>query len=440
MLKNISPKKHFYDAHVFVCLNERSSDHPRGSCFARGSSELHSKLKKRAKELGIKNIRINKAGCLERCELGPVIVIYPEGVWYHIETDQDIEEILQKHILNGEVVKSLRLTHNQTKLEQQIQATIEVQVSKVQKLTEKIKAFELRSVNKKNLPTFDAGSHINIIMENGKKRSYSLASNPQDREHYLISVLHESNGRGGSAWMHNEISAGSRLTVEKPKNNFKVIDNANSHLFLAGGIGITPILAMGYHLKNIGTEMKATLHYCTRSACETAFLDEAREIFGPRLHVYHDGGEYSKGINLTKTLKNHKKGQHLYICGPRGLLEAAKMASLHWPQNNVHFELFSSKENSPANGNVNFNVLIKSQGLKLQVPPNKTILEVIREAGMNVDSSCEEGVCGSCKVGIIAGEAVHKDGVLTDHEKSSQSHIMVCVSRAKKNETLILDL
>ena len=233
-LKN--PKKQFYDAHIFFCLNERPNDHPRGSCSARGSIELHALMKKRAKELKIKNIRVNKAGCLERCELGPVVVIYPEGIWYNIQTKQDVEDVLQKHIIKGEVVQNIALDINQIKLPPKQKQYIEVQVMEVKTLTDEIKSFELSPIRGEILPPFTSGSHIDIVIDNLKKRSYSLANNPKEHHRYLISVLREARGKGGSKWMHTQIREGDQLKITAPKNDFNLAKEASSHLFGKGCI------------------------------------------------------------------------------------------------------------------------------------------------------------------------------------------------------------
>ena len=435
-LKN--PKKQFYDAHIFFCLNERPNDHPRGSCSARGSIELHALMKKRAKELKIKNIRVNKAGCLERCELGPVVVIYPEGIWYKIQTKQDVEDVLQKHIIKGEVVQNIALDINQINLPPKQKQYIEVQVMEVKTLTDEIKSFELSPIRGEILPPFTSGSHIDIVIDNLKKRSYSLANNPKEHHRYLISVLREARGKGGSKWMHTQIREGDQLKITAPKNDFNLAKEASSHLFIAGGIGITPILSMGYHLKNCNAER--FLHYCTRNLEQTAFLDEVKDVFGKNLILHHDDGNPKNGINLTEVLKNRKSGQHLYICGPRSLIDCARSAASNWPEDKIHIELFSSGDIKPSIQNKKFNVIIASTNQILEVKPGKSILEVVRNAGIKANSSCENGMCGTCRTSLLNGTADHQDEVLTEAEKNAQTDVMICVSRAKEGETLILDL
>ncbi len=431
-------KNLFYDAHIFFCLNERPAEHPRGSCSARGSIELHALMKKRAKELKIKNIRVNKAGCLERCELGPVVVIYPEGIWYNIQTEADVEDVLQKHIIKGEKVQKLALDIDQIKPPPKQKQNLEVQVMEIKTLTDEIKSFELAPIRGEILPPFTSGSHIDILVNDLKKRSYSLANNPKEHHRYLISVLRETRGKGGSKWMHTKVKEGDHLEITAPKNDFNLAKEASSHLFIAGGIGITPILSMGYHLKNCNVER--FLHYCTRNPEKTAFLDEVKDAFGKNLVLHHDEGNPSSGIDLAEVLKNRKSGQHLYICGPRSLIDCARDAATNWPEDAIHIELFSSADIKPATDNKNFNVVIASTNQTLEVEPEKSILEVVREAGIKANSSCENGICGTCRTSLLNGTADHQDEVLTEAEKNAHTDVMICVSRAKEGETLILDL
>jgi len=435
-----SPEK-FYEAHIFCCINERVPDHPRGSCAARGSVELHQYMKTKSKELGIEGIRVNKAGCLDRCELGPVVVIYPEGVWYSINSNDDIDQILERHILNGERVEHLTLAVDQELPKPTLDLTpseLQLRVGKIEQLTDDIKSFELHPVNGAMLPTFSAGSHIDIYTADDQRRSYSLVNAPSDTGRYVISALHEPDGRGGSHWLHTALSEGDNLRVVPPENQFPLVENASEHLFIAGGIGIAPILSMGRHLKE--QNAPATLHYCTKSPELTAFHAETASAFDGQVTYHHDNGDPSKGINLAETLKNHADGTHLYICGPRGLIDAAREAASHWPEGTVHFELFAGADDVSEEGDETFSIVLAKSDMTLEVPPGKSILEVIEDAGVDVDSACHSGICATCQTGLLGGEADHRDEVLSPSEKEEQSTMMICVSRAKPGEKLILDI
>jgi len=427
---------HFYDAHIFCCINERAPDHPRGSCARRGSVELHQYMKEKSKELGIEGIRVNKAGCLDRCELGPVMVIYPEGTWYAINSTADIDEILEHHVINGTVVEHLALANDQEFPNPPAGTDLQLNVSKVENLTDRIKLFELRSVNGSPLPPFTAGAHIDLKINEDLRRSYSLTNSPSERDRYVISVLDEPDGRGGSHWIHGNLHEGAGITVVVPENNFELVDNADEHIFIAGGIGISPILSMGRHLHNQGT--RKTLHYCTQSPDQTAFRDEVAEIFADSLTLHHDGGDPANGINLEDTLQPRPDGAHLYICGPKGLIDAALNAASHWPEGTVHYELFSGSEAADQDGDETFTVILKKSGKTLDIRPGESILEVIRDAGVEAESACQSGICGTCQTGLLSGKADHRDEFLTAEDQDTQ--IMICVSRAKPGETLILDI
>ncbi len=433
-----NPDMH-YLCHVFCCVNERASDHPRSCCSARGSLELRNYMKARAKELGIEGIRVNSAGCLERCELGPTLVIYPEGVWYHYETNQDVDEILERHIINGERVKRLYLEPGQKFPAPKVKETLTLEVASIRQDTPDTKIMELVSSDGGDLPAFAAGAHIDVFIGNDMRRSYSITSDPSDRRRYVIGVLREIEGHGGSAWMHEEVEQSDFLKVMPPVNNFPLQEDAAEHILIAGGIGITPMLAMGYRLRDLGAEF--TLHYCTRSPEQTAFMGEVDEVFGQNVVYHHDGGDISKGINLNKVLGNRPEGAHLYLCGPAGLINAAAVdAAAQWPAESVHREYFSAVRVETKWKNEEFEISLARYKKILTVPVDKTILEVVREAGISVDSSCEDGLCGSCRTTLLNGNAEHRDALLSEKEKNENQAIIICVSRAKQGERLVLDI
>ena len=427
-----------YETHVFCCVNQRAPDHPRSCCSARGSRPLRDYMKSRAKELGLEKTRINMAGCLERCELGPTMVIYPEGIWYTYDSREDVDEILERHLLGGKRVERLLLEPGQIFPKPKVRQQLKLAVSGIERLTLEIRRFELVSAEGGGLPPFEAGAHIDVFTGNGLRRSYSLANDPEERHRYVIGVLREENGSGGSCWMHDKLAVGDVVSAMPPLNNFALVEDARRHVLIAGGIGITPILAMGYRLSRIAADV--TLHYCTKSREETAFLDEVERVFGENVVIHHDGGDPSKGIDLDATLAERTEGDHLYICGPSGLLQAARKRASHWPGETVHYELFVPRAERADWANDSFDIVLSRRKTTLTVAPDKSILEVVREHGIDVDSSCESGICGTCRTRLLGGAAEHRDDVLTDREKAENSAIMVCISRARNGETLILDL
>jgi vanillate O-demethylase ferredoxin subunit len=320
-----------------------------------------------------------------------------------------------------------------------VQKELKLRVNSVTQETDDIKRYELVSTASGDLPPFTAGAHIDIMTGNQMWRSFSLANSPSDRHSYVIAVLRESAGRGGSAWVHDHVREGDTLSVYEPLNNFELAEDANEHVLIAGGIGITPMLAMGHRLREIGA--KAHLHYCTRAPEKTAFRNDVVEAFGSHVTMYHDYGDPSNGIKLGEVLKNRPNGAHLYICGPTGLIAAAQKAAAHWTEAAVHVEHFKPTERPlPAGGNPPFEIVLLRSKLTLTVPPDKTILEVVRAAGIHAESSCEAGICSTCETRLVSGKADHRDEILTAVDKAANNKIMICISRAQPGETLVIDL
>ena len=323
-------------------------------------------------------------------------------------------------------------------------AELELKVTDIRDLTPEIKRFEFVSATGGELPPFEAGAHIDVHTGNDLWRSYSLANNPSETYRYVTGILRELDSGGGSRWMHEELAVGDVIPGRGPLNKFSLDEAAASHLLIAGGIGITPILAMGYRLRDTGARFH--LHYCTKAVGQTAFIDEVKEVCGENLTFHHDGGDPSKGIKLTEVLAEQPDGGHVYICGPGGLLKAAREAASHWSSGMVHVELFTSaksedeKHAAEEKPNEEFEIEIASSGQVLSVPADQSILDVLRENNLECIYVCEEGWCATCEVGLISGKADHRDEVLTDDEKRANTKIQVCVSRALPGERLVLDL
>ncbi len=320
---------------------------------------------------------------------------------------------------------------------------IKLKVTDIQDLTQNIKMFEFKSADGGHLPSWEAGSHIDFQIDEHMRRSYSLANKPGDTEHYVTAILREENGSGGSKFMHDKVSVGDELIIaEPPTNHFPLDEKATKHLLIGGGIGITPLLAMGHRLKAMEADFH--LHYCTKSKEETAFYDEVIDVFGADgVTFHHDGGDPANGIKLDTVLSAQEDGQHLYLCGPAGLINAARDASAHWREGMVHFELFASakseddKADAPA-GDQPFDVELKESGLTFTVPADTTIIELLWANDVDVMYACEDGWCGNCKVGLISGKADHRDEFLDEDDR--ENFIQVCVSRAMPGEKLVLDI
>ncbi len=295
--------------------------------------------------------------------------------------------------------------------------------------------FELRDPNGLSLPPFTAGAHLTVQVPGGARRNYSLCGDPSDTQVYQIAVKRDAQGRGGSIGMADAVQVGDHLSISAPRNNFGLHPRAKNFLFIAGGIGITPILSMMRHLKTRGdTQFK--LIYCTRDAEGTAFLPELTgPEFADRVQLHHDHGNIDQALDLWPVFETPGNTQ-VYCCGPRGLMDAVADMSGHWPSGAIHFESFGVDASAFA-ANTAFSVHLQKAGVDVPVAADQSILEALRARGYQVPSSCESGTCGSCRTTLLAGEAEHRDMVLGDDDKATQ--IMVCVSRARSAE-LVLDL
>ncbi len=298
-----------------------------------------------------------------------------------------------------------------------------------------IQLFELRHPEGCDLPAFTAGAHITVQTPNGSRRNYSLCSDPSDASMYQIAVKRDATGRGGSISMADELHEGALLSLSAPRNNFELHPRANNFIFVAGGIGITPIFSMMRQLKGQGNQ-QFKLIYCTRDAANTAFLTELNSTeFSAHVQLHHDHGDINNALDFWPVFETPSNA-HVYCCGPRGLMDAVADMTGHWPSGAVHFESFGV-DASAFQVNTAFSVYLQKSGVRVPVSADQSILEALLVAGQHVISSCESGTCGSCRTGLLSGQAEHRDMVLTDEEKGSS--IMVCVSRATSAE-LVLDL
>ena len=301
-----------------------------------------------------------------------------------------------------------------------------------------IDLFELRlpaGVMARELPAFTPGAHLTVEVPAGMRRNYSLCSDPAERSFYQIAVKRDAAGRGGSTSMADHVQVGQLLSVSAPRNNFALVPNATEFLFIAGGIGITPIMAMVRHLQSQGGP-QFKLIYCTRDADSTAFIDElSRPALAGRVQIHHDQGDIVQALDFWPVFET-PKNCHVYCCGPRGLMDAVADMSGHWPSGRIHFESFGVDAAADA-ANTAFSVRLSRSGQTVAVAANQSILDALRAGGLRVPSSCESGTCGTCRTRLLAGEAEHRDMVLSPDEQAD--HIMVCVSRAKSAE-LVLDL
>jgi phthalate 4,5-dioxygenase reductase component len=311
--------------------------------------------------------------------------------------------------------------------------TMPLRVTRNDKIADGIHLLEFRDPDGRSLPEFSAGAHIGIRVPNGLLRKYSLCNDPAERDRYQVAVKRESNGRGGSCSLIDDTKAGDELDVIAPVNDFGLPPRAQDFLFIAGGIGVTPFMAMIREVMAQGKRFR--LFYCSRSPETTAFRDElGAPEFKDSVIIHYDQGDVSRSLDLRPILAERKNREHLYCCGPRPLMEAVRAMTDHWSPTAVHFEAFSEAETHKADDKP-FKVKLARSGVVIEVPTDKTILEVLRDHGLDVPSSCETGTCGTCRTKMLAGEADHRDLVLAEHERKDT--IMICVSRARTHEITI---
>jgi vanillate O-demethylase ferredoxin subunit len=312
------------------------------------------------------------------------------------------------------------------------ETTMKLRVSAVRDEAQDTRSYEFVDPEGGALPAFTAGSHLDVHLPGGLLRQFSLANDPLERHRYLVAVLCERDGRGGSSDMHDNVRVGDLVEIGGPRNHFPLSDLAEHHLLIAGGIGITPMMAMLRHLNTSGAAY--SLHYCTRSEEKTAFMGELQAApFAGKVQFHHDQGDPSKGLDVAALLGPVQAGTHVYCCGPAGLMGAVRAAAEHWPSGTVHFEYFSVDPDAlePHGLDTAFEVEIESTGEVYKVSAEETIMEVLRANGHDVPSACEEGICGTCLTEVVSGEIEHRDLVLDDEEKAANDIMTVCCSRAK---------
>ncbi|MGB3288982.1 MAG: ferredoxin reductase [Burkholderiaceae bacterium] len=315
-------------------------------------------------------------------------------------------------------------------------ANMPLSVVAADKVADGTMSFELRNADGRPLPAFYAGSHIFVETPNKLLRQYSLCNAPSEEDRYVIAVKRDAAGRGGSISMVDDLKVGDTLFVSAPRNAFPLVETAPRYLFIAGGIGITPIRSMLFALCAASiTSFK--LYYCTRSVEDTAFREDwSRPEFSGKVVIHHDGGDPDRRLDLWPLLENPGR-THLYCCGPGPLMQSVRDMAGHWPSSSVHFEDFCTVKPKPRPDDRAFNARLAKSGMTITVPAQQTLLQTLRNAGVHIASSCESGSCGSCQVNLLEGEADHRDFVLSEAEQHDR--IITCVSRACSPE-LVLDI
>jgi ferredoxin-NADP reductase len=294
-----------------------------------------------------------------------------------------------------------------------------------------IVSYDLRPLEAGELPAFTAGAHIDLTLPNGLIRSYSLINPQSERHRYVIAVQKDRASRGGSKWVHENFRPGDVLTVNGPRNNFALCESAERSIFIAGGIGITPMLSMIERLSALGREWE--LIYCARKRSDAAFVDSLKG----KVRFNFDEEPGGKMLDVAATVRAAPANAHLYCCGPLPMLEAFEAATAKLPRERVHVEYFTAKEPPAVEGG--FKVVLARSGREFVVPPGKTILDTLLDAGLDIPYSCMEGVCGTCETKVLEGSPDHRDLILTEEEHAAGKVMMICCS-GSKSEKLVLDL
>jgi vanillate monooxygenase ferredoxin subunit len=301
-----------------------------------------------------------------------------------------------------------------------------------------IASFELARADGAPLPAFSAGSHIDVQVPGGLTRQYSLCNDAAEQHRYRIAVLRDPASRGGSVAMHDALHEGDLIHISEPKNHFPLHPAARTLLF-AGGIGVTPLWCMAQRLAAIGADF--TLHYCTRSPERTAFRQEiADSAFAARVQFHFDSGPPEQKLDLQTVLATPDADTRLYICGPTGFIDyvVGTAKARGWSAERIHLEYFGAAPPG-AVGDTAFDVKIASTGKVYTIPAGRTVVQALADQGIEILTSCEQGVCGTCITRVLEGECDHRDLYFTPDEQARNDQFTPCCSRAR-SRTLVLDL
>ena len=315
---------------------------------------------------------------------------------------------------------------------------LQVEVTAITRVAQQVQRYRLQAVDGRPLPVFSGGAHVVVSLQDGehlRRNPYSLMSDPADTTAYEISVLRVPDSRGGSRYMHDSVKVGTRLSISQPVNLFALAQRAQKHLFIAGGIGITPFMAMMAQLQHQSVAFE--LHYAMRSSAHGAYGQELLQSYSPRrIKIYRD--DQSQHIGLSSLLAHQPLGTHLYVCGPGGMIDAVLGAAraAGWPADSLHSERFVA----PPVGDA-FSVSLQRSGKTVPVAGHQSILEAIEAAGVEAPYLCRGGACGQCETTVAShdGQLLHNDHYLSDPERAAGTKLMICVSRFS-GTSLLLDL
>ncbi|AAV97270.1 oxidoreductase FAD-binding domain/oxidoreductase NAD-binding domain/2Fe-2S iron-sulfur cluster binding domain protein (plasmid) [Ruegeria pomeroyi DSS-3] len=312
--------------------------------------------------------------------------------------------------------------------------SVAAEVIAVSSETRDIKRFILKPQDQ-GLCTWEAGAHLRVVVSDGSTRAYSLLRLPDlSDDQIALGVLLEAKSAGGSKFMH-ALKPGDMVKVSDAANQFPLGGHEEHAVLIAGGIGVTPILSMASDL--VAADRSFEMHYAGRTEGALSFVPELKAICGDALHIHYD--DQPSAMNIQAILENTPTGSHVYFCGPSGMIEAVKRTAkeLGWSDERIHFELFATAADESQN--TAFDIEVSDTGQIIHVPADKSIIEALEEAGLDPLYDCQRGDCGICQCDVIEGIPDHRDVILSDAEKASNTVMQICVSRSKTPK-LVLDL
>jgi len=315
---------------------------------------------------------------------------------------------------------------------------LQLQVSRLTREADGVLGIELRAPGGGPLPPFTAGAHIDVHTASGLCRQYSLTNDPGETDRYCLGVGLAADSRGGSRFLHEKLTVGATLQIGEPRSLFGLDASASDHLFIAGGIGITPVLSMIRACEANGKPWR--LLYCVRSRARAAYLWDLAPHF-PHVTLHVDEERAGAHPDIAGFLSSARSGSHVYCCGPGPLMDtvAARAAEAGVSPGSVHFERFAASPATTSGDDRPFTLVLARTQKRLQVDAAASILETLERNGIDVPFGCREGLCGACETPVLSGDAEHRDCVLTDKQRNANSSIMICVSRARTDE-LVLDI
>ncbi|HKY21371.1 MAG TPA: PDR/VanB family oxidoreductase [Vicinamibacterales bacterium] len=318
-------------------------------------------------------------------------------------------------------------------------SVLKVLVRSIRHEAEGIRSIELVPTEGVVLPGFTAGAHIDVSLQNGLVRSYSLINPQGETDRYVIAVNKDRASRGGSKFVHESVAPGDLITVSEPRNNFPLSETREHAVLIAGGIGITPIWAMVQRLSAIGATWE--LHYACRTRRNAAFLREIEALGsarGCKVNISFDQEPGGKMLDLGDIVRSSPPDSHFYCCGPTPMLEAYQRATEGLPPSKVSMEMFAAPVAAAATSGT-FKVVLAKKGVTLVVEEGTTILETLLQNGIKHNYSCTQGICGTCETVVLEGIPEHRDWVLTGERKTSNKTMMICCS-GSRTESLVLDI